>query len=181
MKTFKIQSFLNLNNHETVVRVQGTDYRLPSYKNTPRAKYKTMNIDDVCFVVTTTEVINLPLPLKEELNYVVSREVLRATHVLEKKILEIPGLINVFKEAGLKNPGDVFEKIRWITRNTLDQRWPKLAEFLKASEHSDLFMDIKKYVGREDLFAPGEKIQEEGKTVACKGLIKVIDKKEILW
>jgi len=173
----KLKNYINVNNHKTVVIHMDEEYDLVAYKNNPRAEY--MRTPDprnaVAYKMTTIGISNMPLPVKD-IKYVVSREVIRATRVLEQRILRTPGLKEWLIQQGIK---DFAKKVRFISIKTLADKWPEFDIWLdehKGTEKTVFFKDIKRYVGRLDLFAPGPKVRNIDNSIqACDGLISGLD------
>jgi hypothetical protein len=174
----KLKNYINLNNHKTVVVYLGIPYELVSYKNSPRAVYCRIpdpNGDGISHIMRTTGISNMPIPIKG-IKYVVSREVIRATRVLESRILRTHGLEQWLKQQGIK---DFSKKVKFLKKENIAKEWPEFDNWLNKNKKEgriEFFQDIKKYVGRNDLYAPGPKIRGMDNSVqACDGLISNLD------
>ena len=174
------REFLNLNNHLTVVEIQGERIKLPSYKNTPRVEYTFVNhpkFPEVGQIAMATNVKNLPLPMKGW-NLVVSRETLRAVGEIENRLLNKKWKGESIQEWMDSTDVSLRPKIRYISMENIEKRWPELKiwmdEHVPNNQQREFIRTLKRYVGRTDLWSPGPRIRDkDGEVVACKGLIQI--------
>jgi len=183
MKTVEFSSLLNLNNHKMVVEdSKGKRWPLERYHACPRAEYLELLDPKNPGVINlkTVGIKHMPM-VQKRFNYVISRETLRAQKVLEKRILSHQGLKEFLDGKGLSDK-DFIEKIKYISPSNLETRWPDFYNWIKSQPEDSFFgpdvfyKNIKKYVGRNDLYAPGPKGRDDNNEVThCRGLIQKID------
>lgn len=169
-------NFLNLCNHQMIVKVGKVAVELAAYKNTPRTTYD--HVIDPAFpefgrVASVQGIKNLPMPLSN-LNLVVSRETLRAVNEIETRLLKTKNLWVWLKD----NNFNIHKKVQRINSRNVSKRWPAFHKWMQdniEAKDQELFIkDLKRYVGRKDLWSPGPRIKStDGKVVACNGLIRI--------
>jgi hypothetical protein len=120
------------------------------------------------------KVNNLPLPLRN-VNIVVSRECVRAINEIARRLLGRNGL-----KQWLQYNGYSLKKFRHISVKNMRKKWPELKqwfdEHIPEEEHHEFLRELRRYVGRTDIWSPGPRIRDkQNKVIACKGLIRIDD------
>jgi len=175
-----LKNFLNLNNHLTVVLIQGKLVKLPAYKKTPRVEYAYVEhpkFKEFGKIAIAMEIKNLPVPMRN-LNLVISREALRAIREIENRLLKKKWRGESMEEWLFNNDLKIRPKIRFITIENMATRWPALKEWfdkhIPADQQREYLLNLRRYVGRNDLWSPGPRIRNKaGEVIACDGLIQI--------
>jgi hypothetical protein len=175
-------SFLNLNNHKTVVKVGDKFIELPAYKNTPRVEYAyTPQPGKPAYAKTAmaVRVNNLPLPLRK-INIVVSRETVRAVKEIEDRILDKKWSGKQSLREWLRETDQhIRPRIKHVSMRNIDKKWPELKTWMDdhvpSVSHHEFLDTLRRYIGRDDLWSPGPRIRnKKNEVVACDGLIQFI-------
>jgi len=175
------RTFLNLNNHLTVIEFKGERLELPAYKNTPRVEYSSVEhpkFPEFGQIILASNVKNLPLPMKG-LNLVVSRETLRAVNEIEHRVLNKEWKGSSIQDWLDENDLKIRPKIRYISMENIEEKWPALKDWFDThvpkNQQRDFLRTLKRYVGRNDLWSPGPRIwDKDGNVVACRGLVQIV-------
>lgn len=160
--------YLNMVNHKTTIFFEnGKSVTLMGYKKTPRVEYKYIpdpkNIFE--YQAEAIAVRDLPYPIYQggvRMKLIVSRECLRATRAIEKKLIAEYKLKN-FLEAtpNFKLRGNTFEQIC--------KKYPEFAELIGNSR--SVYNKLRLYLNRKDLRCSGKQRLVDGKVVGCDGLM----------
>ena len=170
-------NFINLNNHKTVVLIGENKIELKGYKRTPRVEYEyETNLDYPEFGLNAiaARIKNLPFSYFG-VNLIVSRECLRAMNEIARRLLQREGLKVWLDE----NRININKKFR-IPYRILGEKWAEFKQWLNKNipyeEQESFYDDLRRYVGRDDMWSPGPRVRDKNNNViACKGLLKISD------
>jgi len=163
-----------MNNHDIVVQVQDEFWRMEPRGSHWKVQYTSIKIGAIGTLMKATAVMRIQNP-NLDLNYIVSRETLRAIMEIEKHLLETNNLQSVVDQIGR----DKFKKkLRRSSVYTFAKRMPYLKkhmdECVLPALHNEYFKELKKYLFRDDVWSPGPRIRKNNhETIACRGLIQL--------
>ncbi len=147
----------------------------PEHKKTPRVKYIKEFVNSFSYKLIPDYVKDLSIALPGK-NSIVSRDTLRAVRALEKKVL------TSYPE--LKKVVDI-RRINKLSFEALSSKFPELLLILETvgtrAQQRELYNSIKLYVGRDDLYAPGQQVRDnDNKIIAAWMLISDLDSYEAI-
>jgi hypothetical protein len=183
INTEKIQrEYISLCGHKTRVFFPSTEgedtlrgekgffVTFTGHKKTPRVLYKEVQVDELTCVLEEDGIKDLPLPLSGR-KLIVSRDTLRAIQSMDLKLHKaFPSLYQL-------TPGQE-KKIRKVSFSDIALRMPVIHGILQSvpgEERRSLFMDLKRYLYRDDIVAPGQQVRgADNKIVAAYKLLKEV-------
>ena len=175
----------NITNHKMKVEDNGKIIVLKNMKANPRTEYDYKRVDDSTWELeaVVSGIKDLP-PKFQGKQLVVSRETLRAVNELEANILkkyDLWGWLIRYKqirELESQEDFNIKDKLHKINSKNTERVWPDfyywVNDNIPTEEHEDFYVNLKRYVGRDDLLSPGPRTKDaDGNVVACKGLMTI--------
>jgi len=166
-----IDKYINLTSHAINIFLPGGgSITLPGYQKTPRVEYERIYNPEAPFEheARARAVKHLPYPMYQNgvrLKLIVSRECLRATRAIERRLIakwKLSSFLKANPEFEIR--GKNFEKVK--------KRWPEFAELIESEKN---FKEFRLYWNRKDLRCPGPQHVKDGKVIGCDGLITEFD------
>jgi hypothetical protein len=162
--------FPNPEGPDTLKGEKGFLISFPTYKKTPRVEYQRVPVDEFSYRLEMIQVKDLSLPLTGR-KLIVSRDVLRAIPILARKLfVTYPWLKEI----------DGLKRIRRVSFERLDTKIPELSAKLREigtrEEQRKVYGEFKRYLFRDDIYAPGQQIRnDKNEVVAAYQLIKEVE------